>query len=451
MVSSLQQDYPLWHPCAQMKDYENFPPLEVASAQGVWLILKDGRKLIDASASWWCKSLGHGHPRLRDALIKQAETLEHVLLANTCNDAVMECSRELTSLMPGLNKVFYASDGACAVEIAVKMSLQSQQIRKTGRTQLIALSHGYHGETLMASALSDCDLYSHAFDELFDCVHSIGKLPLVSGRHDPLWSDCSATWPEILAQLEPLADTAAAIVVEPVLQGAGGMRIYSPDLLKRLRAWADDHGVHLIADEILTGMGRVGEQFGCDLAQVTPDLMCLGKGLTAGWLPMSAVLISQSIFDDFYADYDQGRNFLHSHTYSGHALAAAVAAETLKVMREEHVIEQVAQLEREMLDLMQECVDASDGWLGNLRGVGGMVAVDLNHHGLPADARLGYAVYQRAVELGALLRPLGNTLYWMPPLNITSAELTQLAQITSQAVQEVTAGLGGDLAQQMLA
>lgn len=421
----------LWHPGSQMKDYENFPPLIVKRAQGSYLELTDGRKIIDANSSWWCKLLGHNHPRLKAALLNQVERFEHVILANTTNQTIAQLSAELAQLAPSLNKVFYASDGACAVEIALKMSLHARRIQgEMKRTHFISLTNSYHGETVGAMSVSDLGTYRDAYQPLLFDTHFLSSIPYVKNVQDPLWLDCGATWHVIEQSLEPYRETATAIIVEPIVQGAGNMRIYSQDLLRRLRIWSQTHGVHLIADEIVTGFGRTGKMLACEHSGIEPDFLCLGKGLTGGWLPLSAVITRDDIYQIFYADYSEGKTFVHSHTFSGNALAAAIALQVLQIFKEEAMCAKALALEQLMVSKMQEIVDDTE-LLRNMRHIGAIVAADLV---CPDDRRCGFEVYKKAVELGALVRTIGNTVYWFPPLTVEEETIYKLAEITRNAI-----------------
>jgi adenosylmethionine-8-amino-7-oxononanoate aminotransferase len=437
----------LWHPCSQMKDYDSFPPLDVVGAQGSYLHLKDGRRIIDAISSWWCKSLGHGHPRLKAALARQADSFEHVILANTVNDTITALSDGLAALcpgepgMPGLSRVFYAGDGSTAVEVAVKMALHAQRLAgHSERTRFLALENGYHGETALTLALSDVGLYREAYRDILPALGESGQeflrgIPYVASRRDPLWADASAFWPALEKQLESRLPTLCALVIEPLLQGAGGMRIWSADGLRRLREWTRAHGVYLIADEILTGFGRTGSMLACEQAGIVPDFICLSKGLTAGWLPMSAVLTREEIYGLFYGDYGTGRDFLHSNTYAGNALAAAVALEALRIYKDEAIPTKAALLEEKLGNALGR-VQTRTGRLKNLRFLGGMAAAELD---VPASGsgpgrRTGFKVYREAVARGALLRTLGDTVYWLPPLNTAPETISELEEITVQAL-----------------
>lgn len=418
-----------------MKDYETFRPLEIVNANGSYLELANGKSIIDAISSWWCKSLGHNHPRLKQALYKQMEKFEHVILANTSNTVIVELAEKLAEMTNGLSKVCFASDGSCAVEMAIKMSIQARQIcGENKRTKIMALANGYHGETGLALAVGDCDIYRKYYQTLMPEVEFIRNIPYVNSRHDPLWNDCSNIWPTIEQQLNPYKDCLSAIIFEPIVQGSAGMLIYSKDFLTRLRKWSKRNNVHLIADEIMTGFGRTGLPLACMHADIEPDFLCLAKGLTAGWLPLSVMLTSDSMYDIFYDDYSSEKAFLHSHTHAGNALAVAVAVEVFNVMRDENIYEQVQQNEAYYYHLMQD-VAGQTNKIQNVRGIGAIVAADL----ITEQPRLGYEVFQAAVKLGALLRPLGNTIYWLPPLNITRADMEKLRDITIQAIQEVAA------------
>lgn len=432
----IQQDLKhIWHPCSQMKDYEAFKPLVVSRARGSYIELTDGRKIIDAISSWWCKSLGHNHPRLKQVLLEQIERFEHVIFANTTHETIVQLSETLSNLMPSLNKVFYAGDGSCAVEVAMKMSLHARQIQgETNKTKFIALENGYHGETVGALSVSDVGIFRAPYQSLLLDVDFVSFIPYVPNRYHPDWFDCSDQWKIIEDQLAPLAKTATALILEPIVQGAGGMKIYSQDFLTRLRKWTEKNNIHLIADEIMTGLGRTGKWLACQHAGIEPDFLCLSKGLTSGWMPFSAVLTRDSIYELFYDDYKTGKAFLHSHTFSGNALGASIALEVLKMMEEEKLCDRANEIEKIMVEGMTEISDATKK-LTNIRSMGAIVAADLIES--DTNRRLGFEVFQKAVALGALLRPLGNTIYWLPPLNIPFETLNELKNITHYAINAV--------------
>jgi adenosylmethionine-8-amino-7-oxononanoate aminotransferase len=294
----------------------------------------------------------------------------------------------------------------------------------------MALENSYHGETTLALSVSDLGLYRRPYEKILIDALFLRGIPYVKNSQDPLWNDCSDFWPAIEKQLNQHAAELTAIIVEPILQGASGMLIYSQDFLKRLRKWTQENNVHLIADEIMTGFGRTGRMFAYQHSDIEPDFLCLGKGITSGFLPLSVVLLTNKIYELFYHDYAQGKNFLHSHTFSGNALAVAVALEFLKILTEEDLCRNVTSKQELMLSLMQEISDTT-GKFKNLRSIGAVVAADL----ISSKPRMGFNVYQQAVKLGALLRPLGNTIYWLPPLNIDEHTLRELQVITLKAIQ----------------
>ncbi|QHG92598.1 adenosylmethionine--8-amino-7-oxononanoate transaminase [Coxiella endosymbiont of Amblyomma sculptum] len=427
----------IWHPCSQMKDYEEFKPLVIKSASGSFIKLQNGKKLIDAISSWWCKSLGHNHPALKKALKKQLKKFEHVISVNTTHKVIVELACRLTELMPALNKVFYAGDGSCAIEIAMKMSLHSRII--TGnkkRTKFIALRNGYHGETVGALSVSDLGLYRSPYTTMLFEPFFISEIPYVSSTSDVHWNNCSYQWTVVERALEPYTELATAVILEPIVQGAAGMKIYSQDFLSRLSKWAKTHNVHLIADEVMTGIGRTGKMLACEHAKIIPDFVCLSKGLTSGWLPFSVVLTSEEIFNYFYDVYETNKAFLHSHTYSGNALGASVALATLRIFRKENLCERVSVLEK-VLRKNMNIVAERTGQLSNIRSIGAVVAADLHQN--PVHPRLGYEICKESVKLGALLRPLGNTIYWTPPLNIDLFLIEKLRNITIDAIKRVCA------------
>jgi adenosylmethionine-8-amino-7-oxononanoate aminotransferase len=420
-----------------MKDYESFSPLEVVGAEGPWIHLADGARMIDAISSWWCKSLGHGHPRLRVAAKAQIDRFEHVIVANTSNAPIRDLAAKLATLCAPLDRVFFSGDGSCAVEIAIKMALRAQALRgQPQRCRFMALADGYHGETALAMGLSDLGIFKAPYASLCPDIPYLQNLPLVNGRDDPGWDDCSAAWPTIEAQLVAQGDDLAGIIIEPIVQGAAGMRMHGVDFLRRLRAWCSANDVYLIADEIMTGLGRTGAALACDHAGIRPDFLCLSKGLTAGWPAFSATLTTSAINELFYDDYESGKAFLHSNTYCGNALAVAVALEALAIYEEEKVFEQVAARHCELRSALQSVADET-GHLGPVRGIGGLVAADLKLPSERQKERVGYAIYQRGVARGALLRPIGNTIYWLPPLNTPSEVIGELRDITAASIREV--------------
>ncbi|HEY7374673.1 MAG TPA: aminotransferase class III-fold pyridoxal phosphate-dependent enzyme [Polyangia bacterium] len=455
-----------WHPCSQMRDYLEFPPLVVTGARGTRLRLHDGREILDAISSWWCKALGHGHPRLTAALRAQQDAFEHVITANTTSAPLVRLCERLLAAANGLppaawgadappgrrpghfGKVFLADNGSTAVEIALKMALQAQAQRGApARTRFVALENAYHGETAATLSVGDLDLYGAPYRPLCFPVGRLAGLPYRRGPDDPAWLDAGAEWPAIEAALDAQAETLAAIIYEPVLQAAGGMLLFSPDLLRRLRAWADARGVYLIADEIAAGMGRLGAMLASHLAEgagrtsraALPDFAVVSKGLTAGVLPLSAVLTTDAIFALFDADYAERRAFLHSNTFTGNALAVAVALAVLDVFAADDVLGRVAAQAPRLLAAVQK-IAADRPRLRNVRGCGMVAAVDIRDAdggALDSRRRTGWHVYREAVRRGALLRPLGDTMYLFPPLTVSGTEIDEMAAILGDSLDAV--------------
>ena len=429
----LEQDHGYhWHPGSSITGEEQCKPLVVKRAYGSYIELLGGKKIIDATASWWCKSLGHNHPQLKDALKSQIDQFEHVIFANTTHEALMTLSQKLSSLLPGLNKVFYAGDGSSAVEIALKMSLHSHVIDgNTKKNQFIALSQAYHGETMGALGVSDLPQYRDPYRSTIVSPLIIEPL-YVNDIADPQWDDASVHWEKIIPTLERYREVTAGIIVEPIIQAAAGMNMYSQDFLHRLGQFAKANNIHLIADEIMTGVGRTGKMLACEHANINPDIICLGKGLTSGWLPFSAVVASNDIYERLVDDHKNDLPFLHSHTYSGNALGACLALETLHIIQHEQLCDKATQLQTTLRSYLQAIADDT-GRLTNVRGIGAVIAADLVTTSLKPNAPRQF--YQQAIQLGALMRPIGQTIYWTPPLNVSDDTLCELKQITHQALQ----------------
>lgn len=423
----------IWHPLKQMKDFEQYSPLVINRAKGSYLYTEKG-PIIDAIASWWSKSLGHGNPAVVAAIQAQLQRFEHVISAETTHETLAELGKELAAIS-GLQHVFFASDGSCAVEIAMKLALHANKLKGyPTRNQFVALKNSYHGETLATLSVSDLSLYKKPYTDYAWPCHFIDNIPYVTGKQDPLWQHGESHWERTLTLLEQHQSSICAILIEPILQGAGGMRIYSADFLRQLARFAKQHDIYLIADEIMTGIGRTGTWLACEHAGITADMICLSKGLTSGSLPLSCVLIDNPIYTLFYQDYEQGNSFLHSHTYSGNALAVSAALATLRTIRTEGVLQQAVELGDLMLNQFSQLADET-GKITNVRSIGAMVAGELAPH--PSHKRLGFELHKIALQKGALLRPIGNTLYWLPPLTTKEHTIKQLAEITKATLEAI--------------
>jgi adenosylmethionine-8-amino-7-oxononanoate aminotransferase len=436
-----------------MKDYEALPPIVVERGEGAWLVDVEGKRYLDAISSWWTNLHGHGHPRLAGALARQAATLEHVIFANFTHRPAILLAEGLVGLLPpALTRVFLADNGSAAVEVALKMSFQwHQQAGHGGRRRFASLAGAYHGETLGALATGDLDLYSAVFRPLMmdtlrvpgpDCTRCpFGKTRETCG------AECFGPMEEAL---DAHGEALCAVIVEPLVQCAAGMRIYPPAYLRRLREATARRGVHLIADEIAVGFGRTGTMFAFEQAGIVPDFVCLSKGITGGFLPLSAVVTGEEIYRAFYADYAELKAFMHSHSYTGNPLACAVAVENLAIFREERVLERVGALSRALERLARDAFDGLD-FVGEYRQLGLIGAVELvedraTRRGFDWRLRAGYRAYRRALARGVLLRPLGNVLYFMPPYCTTEEELALMVRTArvcaEEAVEEIRDGPG---------
>jgi adenosylmethionine-8-amino-7-oxononanoate aminotransferase len=443
----------LWHPCTQMREHHTdaLPLLPIRRGQGAWLEAFDGRRYLDAVSSWWTNLFGHAEPRIGAAIAMQAQQLEQVMLAGFSHAPAIELAEELLRIapqMPGgspLRKVFFADNGSAGVEVALKMSFHSHQNRgDSERTRFIALTGSYHGETLGALAVSDIPLYRRVYAPLL-------LTPLFTPSPDA-WDaqpgesaeDCAERAAQALETLlERDGNTVSALIVEPLVQCAGGMRMHHPQYLKRARELCTRYGVHLIADEIAVGFGRTGTLFACEQAGIAPDLMCVSKGLTGGFLPLAAVLATQPIFDAFLDD-SRERAFLHSHSYTGNPLACAAARATLAIFRDEPVIERNRATAARMAALAAPLAEHPN--VAEVRQTGMILALELvadkaTRAPLPSAQRAGLRAYRHAIGQGVLLRPLGDVLYWMPPYCIDAPSLEQLAEVTASAIEAAVEGL----------
>ena len=420
----------VWHPCTQMKRHERLPLVPIARGRGAWLYDFDGRRYLDAVSSWWVNLFGHAHPKINAAIASQLDDLEHVMLAGFTQRPVVELSERLASLAPGaLGHCFYGSDGASAVEIALKMSFHYWRNRgESGKTGFIALEHGYHGETLGALSVTDIALFRDAYAPL---LRQHASLPSPDAR---LAQDGQTATDRALAAADALEAhlalhhrTIAALIVEPLVQGAAGMAIYDPLYLERARSLCTRYGVHLIADEIMTGFGRTGTMFACEQAGIEPDFLCLSKGLTGGYLPLSVVLTTDEIYAAFYDD-ELARGFLHSHSYTGNALACRAALAVLDLFRDEDVIVANRSRAATLAALAQPL--AAHPKVSGFRQLGMIWAFEVD------SRREDFAswCFTAALQREMLLRPIGRTLYWMPPYCLSDDDMALLAARTLDIV-----------------
>lgn len=420
----------IWRPYTSAEQHAEEDPIVCNRAEGSFLYDHDGRRYIDGVSSWWTKSLGHRHPRLMQVLRDQSETLVHSAMAGMTNPHAALLAEELVRVAPaGLERVFFSDDGSTAVEVAVKMAFQFwQQNGAPKRTRFLTLAGAYHGDTMGTMSVGDLedfhDLYSPL---LFEVIRAPD--PSTHGG----WEKAVAFIEQRLTQD---ADSIAGVIVEPLLQGAIGMRMWPPELLLRLREVTRKVDTFLIADEVFTGFGRTGRFWACDHAGVSPDLLCSAKALTGGVAPLAATLATARIYEGFRGGL--GRALLHGHTFAGYALGCAIGREVLAVYRDEHVIEGLEERGRMLDDLLATLRDSAH--VERPRRIGLVAAFDLTGEGPQPTSyygTLGPQVAARAKELGAYLRPLGNVVYLCPPLNVPVSVLQGLCRITLQAVQDV--------------
>ncbi|MCJ7451683.1 MAG: adenosylmethionine--8-amino-7-oxononanoate transaminase [Steroidobacteraceae bacterium] len=434
----------VWHPCTQMKDHEWLPMIPIARGEGVWLHGYDGRRYLDAVSSWWVILFGHSNPRISSAVATQLGRLEHVMLAGFTHEPAVQLAERLVGIAPqGLSRCFFADNGSSAIEVALKMSFHYwRNVGRTGKRRFITLSNSYHGETLGALAVGHVELYREIYQPLLMDVITVPS-PDAYGR-EPGQSEADHARRMFAVMEETLArhaDEVCAVIVEPLVQCAGGMRMYDPVYLKLLREACDRHGVHLIADEIAVGFGRTGTMFACEQAGISPDFMCLSKGLTGGYLPLSVVLAGERVYEAFYDEYSQLRAFLHSHSYTGNPLACAAALATLSIFDEDRVIERNRALAGH---LGERCAALAElPHVAEVRQRGMIVAVELARDGnrnTPFDwqERRGLRVYRHALEHEALLRPIGNVVYFMPPYVIEPDQINALVSTARAGIEAAT-------------
>jgi adenosylmethionine-8-amino-7-oxononanoate aminotransferase len=416
----------VWHPYTAMDAYiAETNPLVVTRASGSRLFDSDGRAYLDGNASWYCSALGHNHPRLVRALTAQAERLCHTALAGITHEPAALLAKNLVNVAPaGLDHVFFSDDGSTSVEVALKMSLQYwSQNGRPERTRFVALDGAYHGDTLGVTALGGVELFRRPFSSvIMDCL----RVPAASDGFERAFLALESL-------LATDADRIAAVVLEPMVQAAAGMRIYDAEFLRRARALTTQHDVFLVLDEVFSGYGRTGPMWASEHAAVVPDLMCVSKGFTGGMLPMAATLTTRRIFEGFFGGGE--RSFFYGHTFTGNPLGAAIALEVLQVYQEECVLERaIAKAER-----IRQAFAAFAGIPGvlNTRSLGMIGALELDG-GQGYLERGGLCVYHEALRRGAYLRPLGNVVYITPALNIGEAELDELLAIVAESVRAVT-------------
>lgn len=434
----------LWHPCTQMKDHESMPLIPVERGEGVWLYDFDGNRYIDAVSSWWVNIFGHANPYINQRIKDQLDKLEHVILAGFSHPPVIELSEKLVAMTPApLTRCFYADNGSSCIEVALKMSFHYWlNVGKPEKKRFITLSNSYHGETLAALAVGDVSLYKSTYEPLLMDVITVPSPDCYEREAGMDWEAHSRLMFEHMERaLAENHEQVAAVIIEPLIQCAGGMRMYHPIYLKLLREACDRYSVHLIHDEIAVGFGRTGSMFACDQADISPDFLCLSKALTAGYLPMAVCLTNDTIYQAFYDDYDTLRAFLHSHSYTGNPLACAAALATLELFERDNVIANNQALSAHMAKATEHFIDHPH--VADVRQTGMVLAIEMvknkaNRTPYPWQERRGIRVYEHALKNEAMLRPLGSVVYMMPPYVITPDQIDHLASVAWEGIQLAT-------------
>jgi adenosylmethionine-8-amino-7-oxononanoate aminotransferase len=422
----------VWHPCTQMKQHEAYPLIPIQRGQGVWLYDTDGKRYLDTVSSWWVNLFGHNNPRIKDAIKLQLDTLEHVMLAGFTHEPVVELSEKLAKLT-GLGHAFYGSDGASATEIALKMSFHYwRNIGKPNKTKFISLQNSYHGETLGALSVTDVAIFKDTYAPL---LMQSAQMPSPDFRLAESGEDAEVFALRCAQALENYVAAhhayLAAFIIEPLVQCAAGMAMYHPTYLRRVREICNEYEVHLIADEIAVGFGRTGTMFACEqAANVVSDIadfICLSKGITGGYLPLSAVLTTDKVYQAFY-DNSTVRGFLHSHSYTGNPLACSAALATLAIFETDNILQSNQEKSKLIQAKMQVLTDLP---IKHLRHQGMIFAFDVDTQ----NTQFAKLCYQAAVQQEVLLRPIGNAVYWMPPYTISEGEIDFMVNATLEAVK----------------
>lgn len=434
----------VWHPCSQMKDYEELKPIVIDRGEGVYLFDIDDKSYIDIVSSWWCNLLGHRNPTITASIKAQLDRLEHVIFANFTHEPAITLCEQLSEIIPpNLTKFNFSDNGSAAVEAALKMAFQYQyQTGHPEKTKFMCFTDGYHGETIGALSVGSLDLYAKIYNPmLMDTI----RIEAPDCYRCPFGKTRDSCHVECFTQAEKAFEQhgheTCAMIVEPLLQGSAGMRMYPPLYLKKLRKLCDDYNVLLIADEIATGFGRTGKMFAFDHAEVSPDMMCLSKGLTGGYMPMAITITTDKIYNAFYAEYREGKAFMHSHTYSGNPLGCSAALAVLKVLREENILEQAAVRAEYLTNALFTALGNHPN-VGEIRHLGLIHAIELvadKQSKMPfnSELRTGYQIYKKALEKGLILRPLGDVLYFNPPLIIDEKAIDEAIMICVQAMEEI--------------
>jgi len=418
----------IWHPCTQMKDHETLPLIPIKSGKGVYLYDFDNNAYIDAVSSWWVNLFGHTNETINKKVKDQIDKLEHVLLAGFTHEPAIELAHRLVKITPSeLQKVFFVDNGSSAVEAALKMSYHYHLNLGERKPVFLSLTNSYHGETIGALSVGDVSLYKETYEQL---LISNRQVPVPKDQTKDASKDALAVLEDVLKEQ---SDEISALILEPLIQGAGGMHMYHHSYLSGARELTKKYNVHLIADEIMTGFGRTGKMFAFDHTDISPDFMTLSKGLTGGYLPLSVVMTTDNIYNAFYCDYNEYKAFLHSHSYTGNPLACAAALATLDIFENNNVITENSKKSKYIYSKLEKFSLLSN--VKEFRQQGMVAAVELK--GYEAKDRVGLEIYKYALTQGVLLRPLGHVIYFMPPYTISYKEIDKMIEVAYNGIKRL--------------
>ena len=429
----------VWHPCTQMKHHESFPLIAITKGKGPWLYDEQGNALLDCISSWWTNLFGHCNPQINQAITDQLEKIEHVMLAGFTHQPVVELSEKLSALTCGnLGHVFYASDGASAVEIALKMSHHFWQLNhKPNKKKFVCLENGYHGETLGALAVTDVAIFREAYGSLLQDVFTVSSPDIRKAKPGESADDVAR---HAVSELEKLFKEEhqhiAAIIIEPLVQCAGQMAMHSPEYLRLVRGLCNSYDIHLIADEIAVGCGRSGKFFACEHAGIWPDFLTLSKGISGGYLPLSLCMTTNTIYRAFYSDKTQ-QGFLHSHSYTGNPLACAAALTCLNIFETENVLEKNKFRSQDLANAFAWA--KADSRIEHWRQQGMILAFDLKKESIQNISSFPREMFAKGLQEGVLIRPISNTIYVMPPYILSSEETMRMGKAVERALNRALA------------
>lgn len=418
----------IWHPCTQMKDHEILPLIPIKKGKGIYLYDFDGNRYIDAISSWWVNLFGHSNEKINQKIKEQLDQLEHVIFAGFTHEPIVKLSENLVEITPkGLNRCFYADNGSSAVEVALKMSFHYHKNSGKIKPFFVSLKNSYHGETIGALSVGDVELYKDTYKEIL--IKTI-QSDVPKDMSEEAAKEAAESLEKIFIEYH---EKISAFIVEPLIQCAGYMHMYHPLFLRLSYNLCKKYGIHFIADEIAVGFGRTGVMFACEKANIAPDFLCLSKGLTGGYLPLSVVLTTDEIYFKFYCDYNDYKAFLHSHSYTGNPLACSAANATLEIFKEEKIIEK----NREKISYINKKLEKFKELknVKEVRQTGMVAAIELM--GYDPKQRVGLKVYQYGLKNGVLLRPLGYVVYFMPPYIINFEEIDKMMDTAFDGIKSL--------------